>query len=79
MPSTVEDLVWYAMCFIITTGLPTIIAIALNIQRLLQNVLIKQSAQEQWIRDHEKSYSAEIREIWEAINDLRVSFHESRK
>ena len=58
MPASVEDLVWYVMCFTITTGFPTIIVIALNIQKLLHDVVVKQAIQTQWIEAHDKVHES---------------------
>lgn len=79
MPSSVEDLVWYIMCFTITTGFPTIIVIALKIHKLLYDIVVKQAIQEKWIEMHEASTASNLEEIWGAIDDLRKSFYELAK
>lgn len=76
MPSSVEDLVWYIMCFTITTGFPTIIVIALKIHKLLYDIVVKQAVQEKWIESHETSTINNLEEIWGAIRELRQYYHE---
>jgi len=79
MPTTVEDLVWYVMCFVVSTGLPTIIVIALKIHKLLYDVVVKQALQEQWIKAHEQSSMDNLEEIWGAIDSLRKQMYELAK
>ena len=79
MPSSVEDLVWYIMCFTITTGFPTIIVIALKIHKLLYDIVVKQAIQEKWIEVHETSTVNNLEEIWGAISELRRCFNELAK
>jgi len=79
MPSTVEDLIWYVMCFTVTTGFPTIIVIAWKVYSLLQAVAITQATHTQWIADHEKFTTSTVEAIWAAIRKLEGRVHELAK